>query len=548
MPSEQTTGADLYPAVRRVAGLSATRDILSRSTPDSFPETLARLLPSLLPGAPAWLSELAQVERAVHAAKRWGRTGDLPNPRDVQEAIINPGLQALDVSWKNLCALRRELLDGAAEYREPERGRELLLVWPMRSGEAVMRPAGDDDLLALKIIGERLSTSHVARETGAPEAGLVRLLARAHQDGLIIKPPSRIARAQSTHPRPARDDVSFPGNAFHSRSFALQWHITQRCDLNCKHCYDRSPRADVTLEKGHHVLDQMARFCTERDVVGQVSFSGGNPLLHKHFFDFYSRAMDLGLNTAILGNPCSADILDRLCGIAPPVFYQVSLEGLEEHNNDIRGDGHFRRTLNFLALLRERGILAQVMLTLTEANQEQVVSLGEALAGLADSFTFNRLAPVGQGAALACAPVDTYPVFLRRYLEAARRQPHMEFKDSLFNTLFHDEGMPCFGGCTGSGCGAAYNFIAVLGDGAAHACRKMDSPIGNVHESGLAAVYDGEAAQRYRDGCSACDGCALRPGCGGCLAVAKGMGLDPLIERDPYCPFALGEEPAASSP
>ena len=56
---------------------------------------------------------------------------------------------------------------------------------------------------------------------------------------------------------------------------------------------------------------------------------------------------------------------------------------------------------------------------------------------------------------------------------------------------------------------------------------------------GLAAVYDSAAAARYRAGCAACSGCAIRPVCGGCLAVAHGFGLDPLRERDPLC--FLGE-------
>ena len=33
--------------------------------------------------------------------------------------------------------------------------------------------------------------------------------------------------------------------------------------------------------------------------------------------------------------------------------------------------------------------------------------------------------------------------------------------------------MEPFGGCTGFGCGAAFNFMAVLPDGEVHACRKV---------------------------------------------------------------------------
>lgn len=542
MLQAQSDETPLYPAVRAVVGGPLVEEVLAREGGEAFPEALARRLSGLMPDAPAWLPHLAELERAVCECVARGREQGFRTPGDVPAPEVAPGLDVLEMPWQGLVALRRSLLEGTRPPGPPEPGRELLLLWPGRDGGCALRPARDEDLLVLKMVTEGLTCRDVAAATGAPAAGLVRILARARRDGLVLLPPSGLVRPADTHPRPAPDGPRFPENVFSSESFVLQWHVTQRCDLDCRHCYDRSVRADVGLEDGARVLEQMAGFCVERGVVGQVSFSGGNPLLHPGFFELYEHAVALGLNVAVLGNPCSGKMLDRLCEAAAPVFYQVSLEGLREHNDYIRGEGHFDRTLDFLDALRERGVSSQVMLTLTGANREQVIPLGERLAGRTDSFTFNRLAPVGQGASLACAPVDDHPAFLRRYLEAGLRRPHMQLKDSLFNVVLREAGRECFGGCTGSGCGAAYNFLSLLSDGTAHACRKMDSPVGNVHETGLAAVYDGEAAARYRAGCAACTGCELRPVCGGCLAVTKGLGLDPFTERDPYCPL---ERPGA---
>jgi radical SAM protein with 4Fe4S-binding SPASM domain len=56
-----------------------------------------------------------------------------------------------------------------------------------------------------------------------------------------------------------------------------------------------------------------------------------------------------------------------------------------------------------------------------------------------------------------------------------------------------------------------------------------------VLDLGLEGVYESEEARRYRAGCLACRDCAIRPLCGGCLAVAHSHGLDPFTERDPQC-------------
>jgi len=105
----------------------------------------------------------------------------------------------------------------------------------------------------------------------------------------------------------------------------------------------------------------------------------------------------------------------------------------------------------------------------------------------------------------------------------------------LINIVRYRKGLQLFGGCSGYGCGAAFNFITVLPDGEAHACRKFPSPIGDVVHSSIAEVYNSEAARSYRTGCDVCRSCAIRHVCGGCLASAYSFGLNPLKERDPYC-------------
>ena len=123
--------------------------------------------------------------------------------------------------------------------------------------------------------------------------------------------------------------------------FTLQWHLTQACDLHCRHCYDRSARTIPSLAQGLEVLRQLDDFCRQRRVGGQVSFTGGNPFLHPNFFDFYRAAAELGFGTIVLGNPVAEEKLEELLAIAKPLYYQVSLEGLEKHNDEIRGARQF---------------------------------------------------------------------------------------------------------------------------------------------------------------------------------------------------------------
>jgi selenobiotic family peptide radical SAM maturase len=318
-------------------------------------------------------------------------------------------------------------------------------------------------------------------------------------------------------------------------AFTLQWHLTNACSGHCRHCYDRSDRRELPLPDALAVLADLQAFCRRRRVEPRLSLSGGDPLRYSHFWELYEAVARTGIAVSILGNPIDPADMARLLRVARPGCYQVSLEGLREHNDAVRGTGHFDRAMHFLAEARRRGLRTHVMLTLTGANLDQVVPLGQHLRGLTARFTFNRLAHVGEAADLEPLDPRRFREFLGSYLAARRINPVLGVKENLLSLVRVQSGRRPFSGCTGYGCGAAFNFVALLPDGEVHACRKFPSPIGDIRQSSLEAIYDSAAAKRYRAGSTACRGCRLRRHCGGCLAVTFGQRLDPLQDRDPYC-------------
>ncbi len=498
---------------------------------DTLPAILERRRDQL--GLPAFLPDLALLELTIHKVRK----GETDIPTRVDKLSVNPSLQLLQVSWKNLPSMLNAA-EGPSE--KPEPGEGFVLVWrDPDTGHVRTRSASDEDLLVLKMVVEEVDPKEAANVGGLPVGAVDAAIHRALYRGLLISPPSGIRRDPASFPLGEVTDQRF----LSSPVFTLQWHITQVCDLHCKHCYDRADRSFLKLDDALRILDDLRDFCLIRHVRGQVSFTGGNPLLYPHFLELYQGASDRGLGIAILGNPTPREKMEQLLAIQQPVFFQVSLEGLQKHNDMIRGSGNFDRVIGFLGLLRDLDITSMVMLTLTRDNMDQVLPLADMLRGGTDHFNFNRLSMVGEGASLHLPERDDYIAFLDAYMEAAQRNPVMGLKDNLLNLLRYQKGMELFGGCAGYGCSAAFNFMAVLSDGEAHACRKFSSLIGNVFEQSIAELYDSEIARRYRSGCKACQSCPIRPVCGGCLAIAHSFGLNVFEERDPFCFMKLSEQP-----
>ncbi len=392
-----------------------------------------------------FLPDLARIERLCYLFK----TDPPPMPDKIEQRMINPALELLSVQWSGLS---ERLTNPQHELVEKE---------------------------------GHIDSKQAAKEGGVPVGTIDDILYVAAHRGLLLAPKSLLVRAED-FPRGVLTDP----DRFSAPTFTLQWHITQVCDLHCRHCYDRSDRKTLGLKQAIRVLDDLYSFCQQMHVFTQVTFTGGNPLLYPHFNALYKEAADRGFMTAVLGNPMPKHRIEEMLAIQKPEFYQVSLEGLREHNDYIRGQGHFDRVFDFLDLLKELKIYSMVMLTLTRANMDQVLELAELLRDRVDLFTFNRLAMVGEGADLASAPPEDFPAFLESYMEAAQDNPCMSLKDNFFNLIRHKKALPYVGGCAGYGCGA---------------------------------------------GSSACNTCEIRPVCGGCLAVSYGFGKDIFNELDPYC-------------
>ncbi len=526
----------LYRGSKAHMGHEAWENLLhmhsSPPEPEDFPDLLERHAAAL--GIPGYLPELARLEWAVHDANSPASSNPVesdPTNRLPESGItVNPTLCILRCSWKHLPALLNSRGRQPAEY--PEKGEELVLLWRHpASGELKVFSALDEDLLVLKMAVEKIRPAQVAAESQVPVHAIEAAVDRAVRKGLVFAPVSKIRRDPSAFSAHVEMDES----SLSARAFTLQWHITQACDLHCRHCYDRTNREPMELKQALVLLDGFHRFCAARHVKGQISFTGGNPFLHPDFITLYRAAVERGFGLAILGNPTSVERLEAVVAIRSPEFFQVSLEGLPEHNDRIRGPGHFSRSIVFLDSLRKLGVYSIVMLTLTRQNIAQVLPLAKMIENRADLFTFNRLSLMGEGAKLELPTKEEYINFLNRYNDAASNNPFLSLKDNLLNVVRYKRGLELFGGCSGYGCGAAFNFMAVLPDGEAHACRKFHSPIGNVVRSGVAAVYDSAAARLYRAGCAECRSCQIRHVCGGCLATARSFGLDPFKEKDPYC-------------
>ncbi len=185
----------------------------------------------------------------------------------------------------------------------------------------------------------------------------------------------------------------------------IQLHITNTCNLRCKHCYHDSHSNSGALnawEWKKIILDGI-ELCNEIGTQPLFIFAGGEPILCPFLAEFvrFIREKNPQALVAILtnGTLLSADSLN---GIPTDVAIQVSIDGPDATRHDFqRGNGSFEAAKMGIREAQKIGFQVQISTVLSRRTAKWISEFFR----LADNLgvqgqNFTRLIPAGQGKVL----------------------------------------------------------------------------------------------------------------------------------------------------
>ncbi|MEM3796084.1 MAG: radical SAM protein, partial [Archaeoglobaceae archaeon] len=105
----------------------------------------------------------------------------------------------------------------------------------------------------------------------------------------------------------------------------IVWNITNRCNLNCLHCYARANTRlkELSTEECKKIVNELAEFG-----VPVILFSGGEPLLREDIFEIAEYARDRNIKIVLSTN---GTLIDETLADKLRVFDYVgiSLDGVK---------------------------------------------------------------------------------------------------------------------------------------------------------------------------------------------------------------------------
>jgi radical SAM protein with 4Fe4S-binding SPASM domain len=323
------------------------------------------------------------------------------------------------------------------------------------------------------------------------------------------------------------------------RMFNFQWHITNRCNLRCHHCYQSEYSQGASLDFLLTVAEKIINELKSRNYSTCINITGGEPLLDKpvlvsllRFLNQSPVVQELMLITN--GLLLNEDYLLELKKFSKLSTIKLSLEGATSQSNDlIRGKGTFNSILQKIKLIQLRhDFKTVVMFTLQKMNLpelELMLSLGEKLN--LDGLILERFIPEGQGRGLKNLVLDKYDWenLLKKLIQYFDLDVAPE--DLLPYKAFWIQFYPQF-----DILGAACNLneaLCIMPNGTLYPCRRFIYPLGNILQDGLWSVIEKskllQTVTKHDHLKGKCHSCFIDD-CHGCRALCYSLFRDPYAD------------------
>jgi radical SAM protein with 4Fe4S-binding SPASM domain len=336
--------------------------------------------------------------------------------------------------------------------------------------------------------------------------------------------------------------------------FFVQWHVTEKCNLVCTHCYQSGTRSEMSLGQIKSAIDNVKDAVQswvqeyQMEIVPGFHFTGGEPLLRRDLWDILDYSRNYGFSLAIMTNGALinqeiAKIIKQ-SGVAE---VQVSLEGTQGTHDAVRGKGSFSKAMTGITHLLDAGVYTHINVTLSRLNMLEVddmVRLAETNA--IPALSFSRLVPCGHGAELVSQMLTPRELadFYANLKACTSSKVKLGSLDPLAGLTEFKSELPELDFPV-AGCAAGVFGVTIAADGNIMPCRRMDLSIGNIKEVSLRELWAESPVlwalrqrQSYHGNCALCRYWAVCRGCRAvALAQARREGQEDYLGADPQCPY-----------
>ena len=349
--------------------------------------------------------------------------------------------------------------------------------------------------------------------------------------------------------------------------FLIVWNMTNMCNLQCIHCYQRAGKPtpdELTLKEKLNLIEQL-----DKAGVASIALSGGEPTIHPDYFTIVKEISKRGIHTGTATNGWLFANINYLkkakeSGLR---YVEVSLDSSNPEKHDkFRGvKGSWEKAVKALENAVKLGMDHGMAVTITKLNYNEVKDLLDLAEDIhVKRVIFFNFVPTGRGKEniwLDLDPVEREK-FLRYIYSEMKKREGMQIVSTapqygrvalamsqgkeIAPTHFAVSGDPIIKAVAEfvGGCGAGRIYAAIQPNGDVSPCVFLPITVGNIREKSFWEIWtNSKVFNDLRDRSKLkgfCNSCPFKNICGGCRARAYGYYND-YLAPDPGCIYNFKE-------
>ncbi|MGA2101090.1 MAG: radical SAM protein [Candidatus Sulfotelmatobacter sp.] len=299
--------------------------------------------------------------------------------------------------------------------------------------------------------------------------------------------------------------------------------VTRRCPLECLHCYNNLPMADMEAKRRELSKEEHFRVLDELVDMGcfWILYTGGEIFARKDFLEIYTYAKQKGFLITLFtnGTIMTEEIADYLAEW-PPFAIEITLYGRtrETYEALTAVPGSYDRCLRGIKLLKERKLPLKLKTVATSINKHEVLAMRQFAEELGVEFKCDgqinpRIDCSQSPLATRLAPEEvvaldmTDPKVVEEYRKLAERDLHAPPNLSQVDTVYL--------------CGGGVNSFALNAYGEVGICVISQQDTFGIRGSSVKAVWEESLLQlrnRKRSRVTKCVQCRIQSLCAMCPA------------------------------
>lgn len=328
----------------------------------------------------------------------------------------------------------------------------------------------------------------------------------------------------------------------------IDWAITEKCNLSCKHCRGM-PKGDLPTARARELVSEIARLKP-----GWVIVEGGEPLLRTDLFELLALMRERGLEVHLITNGMllKTGIIGTLKDLGVRVM--VSIDGAEPETYEaIRTGASFKKVVQAAKELAREGLLEAINTTIFKINYREIPGIFR----LAESVGVKRITFIGLKPCHGYVAELLEPAEYRQAISLtcqAAQETGIEFffDEPFFWASVKEWGLSARMPGAGTGILVPETSKCIFGeylfidtDGGVKPCSFSPVGLGSVYEKRLDEIWaealESPFLQKIRKAESRtgeCRGCRYLEECRGCRSRTFALTGD-WFASDPVCPLSV---------